>query len=233
MKKLIALILTVVMIFSAISTAAVAVDFGKNKVVASMDFATISDLHFYPESLMSDSKAWDDYCKSNVKLFPESETILKTAIETALTRNPDLKYILVPGDLTKDGEYKSHTTLASILTQYEKDYGIEFIVTTGNHDINQIYSSSFASGKEEKEPALQYDQFAEVYKDLGYDLAIERYAENGTAITNGLSYAADLMDSDGNYSYRLIVIDSCRYGFKPEDAYKDTGGEVPLSLWRG
>ncbi len=230
MKKLIALILTLVMIFSAISTAAVAIDFGKNKVTASMDFVTISDLHFYPESLMSDSKAWKDYCDSNVKMFPESENILRTAIETALTRNPDLKYILIPGDLTKDGEYKSHTTLASILTQYEKDYGIEFIVTTGNHDINQVYSSSFASGKEEKEPALQYDQFAEVYKDLGYDLAFERYAENGTEITNGLSYAADLMDDNGNYSYRLIVIDSCRYGFKPEDAYKDTGGEVTPEL---
>ena len=230
MKKLIALMLTVLILFSAISSAAVAIDFGKNKITASMDFVTISDLHFYPESLMSDSKAWKDYCNSNVKMFPESETMIRTAIETALTRNPNLKYILIPGDLTKDGEYKSHTALASILTQYEKDYGIEFIVTTGNHDINQLYSSSFASGKEEKEPALQYDQFAEVYKDLGYDLAIERYAENGTAITNGLSYAADLMDSDGNYSYRLIVIDSCRYGFKPEDAYKDTGGEVTPEL---
>ena len=230
MKKIIALILTLVMIFSVISSAAVAVDFGKNKVTASLDFTIISDLHFYPESLMSDSKAWTDYCNSNVKMFPESEAIIRTAIETAMTRNPDLKYILVPGDLTKDGEYKSHTALVSILESYEKEYGVEFIVTTGNHDINQPYASSFATGKEEKETALQYDQFAEMYKNLGYDLAIDRYSENGTAITNGLSYAADLMDNDGNYSYRLIVIDSCRYGYKPEDAYKDTGGEVTPEL---
>ena len=230
MKKLIALILTFVMIFSAISTAAAAIDFGKNKVTASMDFVTISDLHFYPESLMSDSKAWEDYCNSNVKMFPESETIIKTAIETALTRNPDLKYILVPGDLTKDGEYKAHTALASILQKYENDYGIEFIVTTGNHDINQAKSSSFVTGKEEKERALQFDEFAEVYKDLGYDLAVSRYAENGTEIPNGLSYAADLMDNEGNYSYRLIVIDSCKYAFEAEDAYKDTSGAVTPEL---
>ena len=82
MKKLIALIMTLVMIFSVISSAAVAIDSGKNKVTASLNFATISDLHFYPESLMSDSKAWQDYCNSNVKMFPESETIIRTAIET-------------------------------------------------------------------------------------------------------------------------------------------------------
>ena len=230
MKKLIALALTIIMIFSAISSAAVAIDFGKNKIKASMDFVSISDLHFYPQSLMSDSEAWRDYCNSNVKMFPESETIIRTAIETALVRNPDLKYIFVPGDMTKDGEYESHTALASILKEYEDEYGVEFLVTTGNHDINQAKSSSFATDKEEKERALQFDEFADVYKDLGYDLAISRYAKNGEKIPNGLSYAADLMDNEGNYSYRLIVIDSCKYAFEAEDAYKDTSGAVTPEL---
>ena len=120
MKKILAILLTLIMIFSAISVAAEAVDNSKGKVTATMDFATISDLHYYPESLMSDSQAWTDYVYNTTKMFPEAETMIRTSIETAMTRNPDLKYILVPGDLTKDGEYEAHTALAAILEEYEK-----------------------------------------------------------------------------------------------------------------
>ena len=229
MKKIIAFLLTVVMVFSAISTA-FAADLGKTKVTSSMSFAVISDLHFYPESMMSDSKAWNDYCKSTTKMLPESEAMVRTAIETAMTRNPDLKYILIPGDLTKDSEYEAHTALVAILEEYEEKYGVEFLVTTGNHDINQAKSSSFASGKEETTRSLQSDEFATIYKNLGYDLAFDRYADDNSDILNKLSYAADLMDNDGNYTYRLIVIDSCKYAFDSETPGKDTSGAVTPEL---
>ena len=230
MKKIIALILTLTLIFSVISSASAAVDWSESKVVSSMNFATISDPHFYPESLMSESKAWDDYCKSTTKMLSESETMVRTAIETAMTRNPELKYILIPGDMTKDGEYEAHTALAAILEEYEEKYGVEFLVTTGNHDINQAKSSSFASGKEETARSLQADEFADIYKNLGYDLAFTRYAKDNAQILNGLSYAADLMDNDGKYTYRLIVIDSCKYQFDSETPGKDTSGAVTPEL---
>ena len=230
MKKIIALILTLVLVFSSISTAVFAVDFRKDKTVASMNFATISDLHFYPESLMSDSKAWESYCNNTTKMFAESEAMLRTAIETAMTRNPDLKYILIPGDITKDGEYEAHRVIAAILEEYENKYGVNFIVTTGNHDINQLKSSSFANGKEETARSLQSDEFATIYKNLGYDLAFDRYADDNSDILNKLSYAVDLMDNDGNYTYRLIVIDSCKYAFDSETPGKDTSGAVTPEL---
>ena len=230
MKKIIALILTLIMIFSAISSAAVAIDFSKSKVTSTMDFATISDLHFYPESLMSDSQAWQDCLDGTTKLYLESEAMIRTAIETAMTRNPDLKYILVPGDLTKDGEYEAHTVLAKILEDYEEKYNVNFIVTTGNHDINQAASTTYANGKKEAARCLQANEFATVYKNLGYDLAISRYSTDDAQILNQLSYAVDLMDNDGNYTYRLIVIDSCKYTFDPKDADKETSGAVTPEL---
>lgn len=230
MKKIIALILTLIMIFSAISSAAVAIDFSKSKVTSTMDFATISDLHFYPESLMSDSQAWKDCIDGTTKMYPESEVMIRTAIETAMTRNPDLKYILIPGDLTKDGEYEAHTALAKILEDYEEKYNVNFIVTTGNHDINQAASTTYANGKKEAARSLQAKEFATVYKNLGYDLAVSRYSTDDAQILNQLSYAADLMDNNGNYSYRLIVIDSCKYTFDPKDADKETSGAVTPEL---
>ena len=229
MKKTIALLLTLVMLFSAISTA-FAADLDKGKVTSSMNFAVFSDMHFYPESLMSDSQAWKDYCRGTTKMLTESEAMIRTAIETAMTRNPDLKYILVPGDMTKDSEYEAHTALAEILEEYEKEYGVEFIVTTGNHDINQPKSSTFENGKEEHARALQANEFATVYQNLGYDLAVARYADDNANIPNQLSYSADLKDNDGKYSYRLIVIDSCKYTFEADNALADTSGAVTPEL---
>ena len=229
MKKIIAILLTVIMVFSAISTA-FAADLGKDKVTASMNFAVLSDLHYYPESLTSDCKEWNDYYMVNTKMFAESEAMIRTSIETAMTRNPDLEYILVSGDLTKDGEYEAHTALAAILEEYEEKYDVDFIVINGNHDINQKKASTFANGKQESTRSLQADEFARVYKNLGYDLAFTRYADDNAKIANGLSYAVDLKDNNGNDSYRLIVIDSCKYTFTPEEADGQTAGAVTPEL---
>lgn len=230
MKKFIAVLLTFTLIFSAVGLMSYAADFRNEKPVASMDFVTISDLHYYPESLMGDSAAWKAYCENTTKQFPQSEAIIRTAIETAVTRNPDLKYILVPGDLTKDSEYEAHIQLAAILEEYEEKYGIDFIVITGNHDINQDKSATFAGGKQETARAIQADEFDDVYKNLGYDLAFTRYSHDGANIPNQLSYAVDLKDSDGNESYRLIVIDSCKYQFDAENPDSETGGTVTQEL---
>lgn len=230
MKKLIALILALIMIFSAVSTAVFAADLKKGKVQSVMDFVTISDPHFYPSTLMSDSAEWKDYCENTTKMFPQCEAMIRTSVETAMARNPELKYILIPGDLTKDGEYESHRVFAGILEEYEKKYGVSFLVITGNHDINQAKASSFASGKQEAARSLQAHEFPEIYKNLGYDLAFTRYSQTVTGVQNGLSYAADLKDSNGNYSYRLIVIDSCKYTYTPDKADKETSGAMTPEL---
>ncbi len=230
MKKLIALILTLVMVFSLVNTAVFALDLRKGKAQSIMDFAVISDPHFYPVTLMSDSAEWKNYCENTTKMFPQAEAMIRTSIETAVARNPELKYILIPGDLTKDGEYEAHRVLAGILEEYESRYGIDFLVTTGNHDINQAKSSSFASGKQESTRSLQYNEFADVYKNLGYDLAFTRYNDKADKTANGLSYAADLKDNDGKAAYRLIVIDSCKYTYTPEEAGKETSGAMTPEL---
>ena len=226
MKKLIALVLSVLLIFGSVSSIAYAKTAKGEKIVSDMSFVTISDPHFYPSSLMSDSDEWQDYCENTTKMFPQAEAMIRTAIETAVKRNPELKYILIPGDLTKDGEYEAHRAFAEILGEYEKKYDIDFLVTTGNHDINQAKSSSFASGKQEAARGLQATEFPEIYKDFGYDLAFERYSDKITGVANGLSYAADLKDSKGKASYRLIVIDSCKYTYTPQEANKDTSGAM-------
>ncbi len=90
------------------------------------------------------------------------------------------EFILIAGDLTRNGNEEQHSFVASLLSDFEKETGIQVYVVPGNHD---YYSSK---------PA----EFKKYYADLGYNQALA--ADSATA-----SYTADLA---GNC--RLIAVDS-------------------------
>lgn len=217
-KRAISLLLSIILVFSACSVAANAKDdFCKKK--SELQFAILSDPHYYPETLTGDNcQAWLDYCSINSKLYRYSDAIIRTALDTMVIRNPELKYVFVPGDLTKDSEYEAHTELAKIFLEYEEKYGLEFLVIDGNHDINSPRAETFVNGVKEPGRAITADEFRDVYAELGYDLAVNEYAKKGDNLPGQLSYAADLDDD-----YRLIAVDSCIYSFDDAKEYRTDG----------
>lgn len=217
-KKALAVLLSILMAFSATAVASGAQNnLGEKK--SELKFAVLSDPHYYPESLTGDGcQAWVDFCNTTSKLYRQSDAIVRTALDTMLIRNPGLKYVFVPGDLTKDSEYEAHTGLAAIFLEYEEKYGIEFLVIDGNHDVNSPRAETFENGVREQGRSITPTEFREVYAELGYDLAIDEYAEIGDNVPGQLSYAADLEDD-----YRLIVVDSCIYDFGEPVLYKTEG----------
>ena len=226
LKKALALVLAFALAFGCISlTSAALPEHGKK--TASLPFATMSDIHYYPESLMGSRGAeWLEYCRLESKMYNESEQILRTALDTLGERSKKngIKYVLLPGDLTKDSEYEAHASLAKILEEYEAKYGFQFLVINGNHDINTVKAMTFENNKKEAARAITADEFREVYKNLGYDLAIDTYAKKGDKVQGALSYVADLDEN-----YRLIVVDSCLYSF--DEPGKDlTSGKVTPEL---
>lgn len=218
------LVLTMVLGFSQVSTFA---ELAGEKVTASLPFAHISDTHYYPESLMgSRGPEWQEFCRLDSKLYNESKEIITTALDTIVERakKTGIKYVLISGDLTRYGEYKAHTGLAEILGQYQKEYGLQFYVVPGNHDINQEKACTFENDKKEQAPSVTPDQFREIYADFGYGNADAYYAKPGEKKQGALSYAVDL---DG--SYRLIAIDSAIYSFDKAGA-SETGGKITDEL---
>lgn len=210
-KRIISVILSALMLFGccsvAISGAAVTGD--SDEVVASLPFAAVSDIHYYPPSYTGNScEAWQKYASMNAKQFEESEALVLSALDSIALKAEETgyKYLLIPGDLTKDSEYEAHTRLAAILEQFEKNTGIEVFVINGNHDINVIDACTYENGTKESARAITQAEFREVYKNLGYDHAISQYAPPEGTHQGGLSYAADLDDN-----YRLIVVDSSKY----------------------
>lgn len=229
MKKLLSLVLSLILVFSAVSVAGNAADASKRET-ASLPFASISDIHIYPESLMGNrSKEWMDFGRLESKCFNESEAILINALDNIVERykGKELKYILLPGDLTKDSEYEAHTRLAEILREYADNYGFQFLVTVGNHDINNEDACTFENDTHEPARAITAAEFPVVYADFGYNGAIDRFAypEKGENVQGGLSYIYDLDDD-----YRLISVDSSIYGFTDVPQPQVTGGTVTDEL---
>lgn len=214
-KKALVFILVIAMSCSSLQLFSVAQTSTDTNVVYSMSFASISDVHYY--ALYSEEDSADD-----PGLFDASGAVLQTAIETLVANaiESNLKYVLLPGDLTKEAEYDSHVALAAALESYEEMYDIEFLVICGNHDINSSDAVSTENGETEAVRTITADEFKEVYANLGYDLAIAEYTDTHGQESGYLSYVAELEDG-----YRLIAVDSCIYTFD-DSTPQTTGGYI-------
>lgn len=162
-----------------------------------VQFAVISDLHYYDTSLGTTGKAFEECMLSDRKLLKESAELLDLAIDNIL--KSDAEFVLIPGDLTKDAETINHQKVASSLSRLE-DEGIKVFVVPGNHDVNNDYGAvKFEGDKTVPIENVSAEQFAEIYSEFGYENAISRDE-------NSLSYLAKL-----NENLWLIALDSCRF----------------------
>ncbi len=77
-------------------------------------FAVLSDTHLYDTGLGTEGAAFQEELASDVKLVAQSEELLVAAIQRIKTMN--VQFLLISGDLTKDGERQDHLLMARELT---------------------------------------------------------------------------------------------------------------------
>ena len=131
----------------------------------------LSDIHVMAPELFHGTDKAEGVSQSS-KPLPYSAEILDWVVDSALSANPNL--VLITGDLTEFGDMVSHKQVVRKLSQL-RSAGIKVAVVPGNHDIDNTADSTSSQ------------QFAELYKDLGYDLA---YARD----TASLSYVCEPLD---------------------------------------
>ena len=112
-------------------------DDGANTPQKDPNFKSIivmSDIHIMaPQLLENSGTAFENYLSQDPKLLEYSDEVLEYMVEETLQRNPDL--VIIPGDLTKDGDLVSHQLVVSILSRL-RSAGIPVVVVPGNHDID-------------------------------------------------------------------------------------------------
>lgn len=189
-----------------------------------LNIGVMSDVHYYPQEYMANTAAFEEFAKSGNKQYINQEGILDSAFAAFKKAAEDkgLKYVIIPGDLTRNGEYEGHKAFAKRLEKFEKETGIEVFVINGNHDINNYKAASFENGESAVSVRSTLpEEFKEIYANLGYDHAVSEYVPKDGEVAGQLSYAAEL---DG---YRLIFIDGGKYSFDNTSDGQDgheTGG---------
>lgn len=162
--------------------------------------AVISDIHYMDPSLLPDtgSTAFKEYLKTDGKLLAESDAIMKEVVGELLHASPKPDLVLIPGDLTKDGELVSHQSVSKYLSQLV-NAGIKVRVINGNHDINSPHSDMYIASTTQNVANIDPVGFKTMYENCGYSDAL--YTD-----PSSLSYVSEPLPG-----LWIIAIDDCKY----------------------
>ena len=88
----------------------------------------IADPHVYPLTSIAQEADFDAYMAKQRKMIDLSEPIWHALVDTAFKYHPDL--LLIPGDMTRDGEQAAHDTVVAALNRLQQA-GIRTLVIPG------------------------------------------------------------------------------------------------------
>ncbi len=228
LKKSLSLLLVAALFLAVVPAAVLAeepIEKGELKV------GVISDIHFYADENVDDPVEMERVCRQTISTSFMSEALLFSAL-TSMKDKIDkgmVDCVFLPGDLTRNGDMVSMKKLAQIMEKFEKDTGVPVYVTNGNHDINNHRAEVFRNGAFQKiNECVTADQFRAIFKNLGFDMALDTYTPPKGKEAGALSYYASLP-----HDYRLLVLDGGRYS--PDNTEKkaysqETGGKLSDDL---
>lgn len=144
-----------------------------------------TDLHVMsPELIVNEGAAWDEYLSITHKMEDYSVDLFQDMIDSILFEMPDI--VLIPGDISKDGERVSHEYVSEELKRLT-DVGIKVYVIPGNHDIGYIENGLYYDGdRVYQADSISPEEFVELYSAFGYEGSIRD--------ENSLSYVAEPVD---------------------------------------
>lgn len=134
-------------------------------------FIVLSDLHYFDPELGTNEQAFKDRLDEDRKLLAESSELIVAAIDEIGKQTAD--FVLICGDLTKDGEERNHRLLAEKLTGIVKA-GKGLFVIPGNHDVLNGKSVAFKGNQANRIETVTPDEFAAIYADFGYTASLDR-----------------------------------------------------------
>ena len=175
----------------------------------------ISDLHLFDmERIGHEGEAWLKRLEREDKDYTYCAAIMEEIARRV--KEQQVKYVIVPGDLTKDGEVINHEFAAACFQTIE-EAGAQVFVINGNHDLSNADSKTFTlEGEFPIETATSAD-FLRIYHDYGYDHAVSQEAD-------GLSYSVNMGED-----IRLILMDSNIYNDSKTDPHQETRGVLKAS----
>jgi len=148
----------------------------------------------------------------STRLFNENYFALYAALNEIVAEN--IKLVVLPGDFSDDGQPMNIKALRAILHEYEVAHGIQFLLTTGNHDPVRPFAIEGGKydflGKDGGRQSVLSDSSLVKSIDLN---------ENTPVITKSLQ----------RWGYKDITAELADFGFYPRKEY--SYWETPFSSY--
>ncbi len=165
---------------------------------APLEFAVITDSHYYSKKLGVDTPSYNAFNGRSQKMIKDSEEIIAAAF--AQLAKSDCQNIIFCGDATCDGEYDSHLEFIQMLYALKK-CGKRIFAITSTHDFRESgITYKYTGDVREEIPSAKREELAAMYRDFGASEAI-------SVFDGGMSYVADLDEN-----YRVFALNSDRDG---------------------
>jgi len=172
-------------------------------------FVVFSDTHYHDASLGSSGAAYANYLKDDSKLLHLSGEILDAGMEKIAAEAPE--FIIIPGDLTKDGERINHERFSDKLGKLAKRVPRIYVVP-GNHDINNGMACRYVGDATEPVESISPEEFAKIYADYGFSNSLAR---DESSLSYAVEPVAGLM---------VLALDSCKYRENRPGKHTETSG---------
>ncbi len=171
-------------------------------------FYLISDPHYFATELGCSGEEYEDFMHYEQKCFAETESICKSVFEW-LKNADEADTLLIAGDLSFNGEAKSHEKFLKLLYEL-KESGKKIFVVTADHDFKWSEGETFAFGENGRYSPdyTKRDALFDMYRDFGFGDAIAFDKDN-------LSYVAQLSED-----VRLLCI-NCDFKEKGKYYFRD------------
>lgn len=171
-------------------------------------FYLVTDTHYFEPSLGCEGKALDDYMKNEMYCLAESSRIVHATFDEII-KDTEIDTVIIPGDLSKDGEKLSHIGFVKELNRL-KDAGKKVYVITAGHDYNDNPRGYVGENYVPVEPTT-FEELFGLYYDFGLSeaLAVDKQTHSYVAqVAKDVRMIAFNCDSDretkGSIDDRLL-----------------------------
>ena len=162
--------------------------------VEEVTLVVATDLHYLAPELTDGGAYFQTMVEnSDGKMTGYSQELLDAFVSQVIREAPD--GVILPGDLSFNGEALSHQGLARGLRSIE-EAGIPVYVIPGNHDLLNPSAASFSGEGYAPAETVTPEGFAGIYEEFGYGEALSRDPHS-------LSYTAQLAPN-----LRLLMVDA-------------------------
>ena len=217
-----------------------------------LKFYLLTDTHYFEPMLGAEGKAFENYMSREQYFMKESGAIVE-AVFNKIAADKETDIVIIPGDLTKNGEKESHKSFIKQLYKL-KESGKRIYVITAGHDYNE-HSFAFKNDERIEVEGTDFADLYDMYYDFGYSEAIEfdkRTHSYIAQIADGVRMLAINCDSFNNpkgamddelISRAKLQLDKakkdgcsvfaiCHYPIIPSVPVFDLVGDAKIKQWR-